>query len=62
MESYLPPVSNTNLINNFFGGVPTGYDNWEIAGRADFDLTSKQRLSYVITFSGAGISSRPYSI
>jgi hypothetical protein len=50
MQSYLPPVSNANLVNNYIGGVPSGYDNWEIAGRADFDLTPKQRLSYVIAY------------
>jgi hypothetical protein len=50
MQSYLPPVSNTGLVNNYFGGVPSGYDKWEIAGRADFDLTQKQRLSYVIAY------------
>jgi hypothetical protein len=48
MQSYLPTnYDNTGLVNNYFGGTPSGYDNWEIAGRADFDLTSKQRLSVV---------------
>jgi hypothetical protein len=51
MQSYLPTnYANTNLVNNYFGGVPSGYDNWEIAGRADFDLTPKQRLSYVMAY------------
>jgi hypothetical protein len=51
MQSYLPTnYANANTVNNYFGGVPSGYDNWEIAGRADFDLTSKQRLSYVIAY------------
>ena len=36
--------------SSIFGGVPSGFDNWEIAGRADFDLTSKQRLSYVMAY------------
>lgn len=47
MQSFLPAPTNTNLVNNYFGGVPSGYDNWETAGRADFDLTSRQRLSLV---------------
>jgi hypothetical protein len=47
MESYLPPVTSAGLVNNYYGGVPSGYQNWEVAGRADFDLTSKQRLSLV---------------
>lgn len=51
MQSYLPTnYANTNTVNNFLGGVPSGFDNWEIAGRADFDLSSKQRLSYVIAY------------
>jgi len=51
MQAALPTnYDNTGLVNNFFGGVPSGYDNWEIAGRADFDLTPKQRLSYVIAY------------
>lgn len=51
MQSYLPTnYDNTGLVNNYFGGVPSGYDNWEIAGRADFDLTPKQRLSYVMAY------------
>jgi hypothetical protein len=47
MQSYLPAVSNSNLVNNFYGGVPSGYENWETAGRVDYDLTTKQRLSFV---------------
>jgi len=51
MQSYLPTnYANTNTVNNYFGGVPSGYDNWEIAGRADFDLTPRQRLSYVMAY------------
>ena len=47
MQSYLPAPTNSSFTNNFYGGVPTGYDNWEAAGRVDYDLTSKQRLSLV---------------
>ncbi|ADW68272.1 carboxypeptidase-like regulatory domain-containing protein [Granulicella tundricola] len=51
MQAALPTnYANTSTVNNYFGGVPSGFDNWEIAGRADFDLTSKQRLSYVIAY------------
>jgi hypothetical protein len=51
MQAALPTTyANTNLVNNYFGGVPSGYNNWEIAGRADFDLTPKQRLSYVMAY------------
>jgi hypothetical protein len=51
MQSFLPTnYANPGTINNFFGGVPSGYDNWEIAGRADYDLTSRQRISYVLAY------------
>jgi hypothetical protein len=51
MQAALPTsYANTSTVNNYFGGVASGYDNWEIAGRADFDLTSKQRLSYVMAY------------
>lgn len=50
MESFLPAPTNTGLINNYYGGVPSGYDNWEAAGRTDFDLTARQRLSYVLAY------------
>ena len=47
MQSYLPAPTSSDLVNNFYGGVPSGYQNWEVAGRVDYDLTSKQRLSLV---------------
>ncbi len=53
MQSYLPDVTSTALVNNYYGGVPSGYDNWEVAGRMDYDLTSRQRFSVV-----AGYGSR----
>ena len=49
-ESFLPAVTNSGLVNNALAGVPSGYDNWELASRLDFDLTSKQRLSFVYTY------------
>ena len=49
MQSFLPAPSNNNLVNNYLGGVPSGYDNHEFTTRLDFDLTSRQRLSYVLS-------------
>jgi len=48
MASYLPDPTNSSLVNNYLGGVPSGYDNHVFTARLDFDLTSKQRLSYVL--------------
>jgi hypothetical protein len=50
MQQYLPAPVNDSLVNNAIAGVPSGYDNWEIASRFDFDISSKQRLSYVWTY------------
>ncbi|HMH14376.1 MAG TPA: TonB-dependent receptor [Edaphobacter sp.] len=49
MQKYLPDPTNSNLANNYLGGLPSGYDNWSYVWRVDYDLTSKQRLSLVNT-------------
>ncbi len=49
MQSFLPAPSNSLLTQNYLGGVPSGYDNHEFSTRVDFDLTAKQRISYVLT-------------
>ncbi len=49
LQKYLPTPTNSGLQNNFLGGLPSGYDNWSYVWRADFDLTPKQRLSFVNT-------------
>jgi len=50
MQQYLPAPTNTALVNNTLAGVPSGFDNWEIASRLDFDFTQNHRLSYVFTY------------
>ena len=49
-ESYLPTPTNSGLVNNYLGGVPSGYDNYEFTSRLDFDLSNRQRLSYVFAY------------
>jgi hypothetical protein len=49
MQSFLPAPTSPGITNNLLAGVPSGYDNYEVAARVDFDLTSRQRLSYVLT-------------
>lgn len=49
MQSFLPAPTNGNLTNNYLGGVPSGFDNHEFTTRLDFDITSRQRLSYVLS-------------
>jgi hypothetical protein len=43
----LPTPSNSNLQNNYLGGMPSGYDNWSFTGRVDYDVTPSQRLSAI---------------
>ena len=50
MASFLPAPTNPNsLTNNYFGGVPSGFDNHVIDYRVDFDLSAKHRISTVGT-------------
>jgi hypothetical protein len=49
MQSFLPAPTNGALTGNLLSGVPSGYDNHEFAARVDFDLTARQRISYVLT-------------
>jgi hypothetical protein len=58
MEQWIPtptvpvsesPAGYTGITNNYIGGPPSGYDNWLYSGRIDYDLSSKQRISWVIT-------------
>ena len=49
MQSFLPLPTNSGLTNNYLGGVPSGYDNFEVATRVDFKISDRQRLSYVLT-------------
>ena len=47
MQSFLPAPSNTNLVNNYLGTSPGGFDNHAIDWRVDYELSAKQRLSSV---------------
>jgi hypothetical protein len=49
MAQYLPDPTNSQVYGNYLGGVPSGYDNWEVVGRVDADITPSQRISYVLT-------------
>jgi Carboxypeptidase regulatory-like domain len=48
MQSFLPVPTNTATItNNYLGGYPSGFDNWVVDYRVDFDLSAKQRISTI---------------
>ena len=50
MQSFLPAPTRAGVLNNYYGGVPSGYDNWETTARLDFQVTERQRLSYVLAY------------
>lgn len=45
MQKFLPDPSNSSLLNNYLGGVATGYDNWAYVAKVDYDLSASQRIS-----------------
>ena len=47
MQSFLPAPSNNSIVNNYLGGLPSGFDNHVYDYRVDFDLNQKQRISTV---------------
>jgi hypothetical protein len=61
-QAALPtPTFDTQGIvqNNYFGAPPTGYDNWLYSGRIDYNISSRQMLSGVIT--GGNRHAVPYT-
>lgn len=59
MQSFLPPPSVAGIQNNYFGGIPSGYDNWLYSGRVDFTISPKQTLSGTVT--GGNRHAVPYT-
>lgn len=48
MQSFLPtPTDSSVTVNNYLGGLPSGYDNHVIDWRVDYDLNARNRLSSV---------------
>jgi len=47
MQKYLPTPSNSNLQNNWLGGMPSGYDNWISNTRVDVKISDAQTLALV---------------
>ncbi len=49
-QKFLPPPTSAGISNNYLaGGLPTGYDNWELTAKVDYDLTASQRVSFFIS-------------
>jgi Carboxypeptidase regulatory-like domain len=59
MQSYLPAPTVSGIQNNYFGGVPNGYDNWLYSARGDYTISPKQTLSGTVT--GGNRHAVPYT-
>ena len=62
MQKFLPtPTIDTAGViqNNYLGGIPQGFDNWQYSGRIDYNISSRQTLSMVVT--GGNRHAVPYT-
>lgn len=59
MQSYLPTPTSAGIQNNYFGGIPSGFDNYLYSGRVDYTVSPKQTISFTIT--GGNRHAVPYT-
>ena len=62
MQKFLPDptITTTGTIqNNYLGGIPSGFDNWLYSGRVDYNISTRQTLSFAIT--GGNRHAVPYT-
>ncbi len=58
-QSFLPDPTNGNLLNNYLGSVPVGFNNYNTTDKVDVTLNDKQ--SFFVMFShGHRSQSTPY--
>jgi Carboxypeptidase regulatory-like domain len=49
-QKFLPAPTSVGIANNYLGGgVPTGYNSWELVSKFDYDVTKSQRVSFLFT-------------
>jgi hypothetical protein len=48
-QKFLPSPNLPGVTGNYLTSGSSGYDNWEIVAKVDYDLTSKQRISVSYT-------------
>jgi Carboxypeptidase regulatory-like domain len=62
LQKFLPDPTITTfgtIQNNYLGGIPSGFDNWLYSGRADYNISARQTLSFAIT--GGNRHAVPYT-
>jgi hypothetical protein len=48
-QKFLPPTSLPGITNNYLASGTSGFDNHEFTFKVDYDVTQKQRVSFVTT-------------
>ena len=46
-QQFLPLPTNSNLTNNYLGGFNTGFNYYEYSMKVDYDLTTKNRMTFL---------------
>ena len=59
MQQFLPAPINGNLTNNYVGGIPTGFKNYIVSDKMDYDISPRQRLS--VAYSSGRRHAVPYT-
>lgn len=47
LQSYLPPLTNQNLTNNYAGGYKTGLSNFTATGKFDYAVNDHHQVSFL---------------
>jgi hypothetical protein len=55
LQKFMPPPTNSNPTNNYWGSYMWGLSNWSSANRIDLDLSSRQKLSVILAMGRQGL-------
>jgi hypothetical protein len=47
LQSFLPPLSNQGLTNNYIGGYKTGLSNFTATGKFDYTISGRHQVSFL---------------
>jgi hypothetical protein len=49
-QNFIPMPTSNALVNNYLGGFNTGFNYSKYSNKLDYDLSSKQRLSFLVMY------------
>lgn len=49
-QQFIPLPTNNNLVNNYLGGFNTGFNYTKYSNKLDWDLSSKNRISFLVMY------------